>query len=319
MKKTISILIIIVSILLNVILLSVVLFTEKIQDKTPSAAKELQSRYPYLSQRILQDYDRDLLLNFVPLRTKLRELIEKEYKSDFTFYFEYLPTGSSIGVNEKIEFYSASLLKLPVIMAYYHNREKNNTKEDPMVIIKDEDIQTKFGDLWKKGVGSKIKLSEAVELALIESDNTAARIVGEKVEDSDYSFIYNGLDIIVKVDKTNTASFTTKAYSSILKSLFFSSLLTKDNSQHILDLLTKTKFNDKLPAGVPSNVPVAHKIGVYENLAVPVYSDCGIVYVPKRQYILCMASRSDEKKSAERMKTVSKIIYDYVTTVNVKN
>lgn len=317
MKKAVLVIIFICSILLNG-LLSTLLFSGK-TEKISSSTQKLENKYPYLSKKILQDYDRDLLMNFMPLRAKLRELVEKEYGSDFSFYFEYLPTGSSIGVNEKIEFYSASLLKVPLVMAYYHHKEINNIKDNRLVTITEKDINKKFGTLWEKGVNSSITLSEVVKFALIESDNTAANILEREIDIEDRQYIFNGLDILIKIEENNAASVTTKAYGSILKSLFFSSILNKDNSQYVLNLLTKTKFNDKLPAGVPSNVPVAHKIGVYENLAVPIYSDCGIVYIPKRQYLLCMASRSDEKTAVERMKKVSKIIYDYVSTVNVVN
>jgi beta-lactamase class A len=315
MKKIVIILIVIVSVILNIFLL-ITLFSGKTQNKVPDASKELENKYPYLSQKILQDYDRDLLMNFIPLRAKLRDLVEKKYGSDFSFYFEYLPTGSSIGVNEKIEFYSASLLKVPLVMAYYHHREKNNIKNNPLVTITEKDINKKFGTLWEKGANSSVSLSEVIKFALIESDNTAANILEREIDVEDRQYIFNGLDILIKIEENNAASVTTKAYSSILKALFFSSLLTKDNSQYILDLLTKTKFEDKLPAGVPSDILVAHKIGVYENLEIPVYSDCGIVYVPKRQYILCMASKSDDKTAQDRMKTVSKIIYDFVSTAN---
>jgi beta-lactamase class A len=281
-----------------------------------TSTKELQQKYPHLSQRILSDYNRDLILHFVPLRAKLRELVENNYGGDFSFYFEYLPTGTSIGVNEKTEFYSASLLKVPVVMAYYHHRRKNNIVDDPIVTIGKSDLSDRFGRLWSMGVGSKIKLSKAVELSLMESDNTAANIIQRQIDQEDFSYVYNGLDITLKKEEGNKASVTTKAYASILKALFFSSLLPKEDSEYILDLLTKTKFKDKLPAGVPANIPVAHKISVYENLEIPIYADCGIVYVPKRQYLLCMASRSSEEVARERMKTVSKIVYEFVSTTN---
>jgi beta-lactamase class A len=302
------------SILLN-IGLSIV-FLQKGTSEKQHENQELIRKYPLLSKRILSDFDKDLIINFVSLRAKLRNLVEKEYGSDFSFYFEYLPTGSSIGVNEKVEFYSASLLKLPFVMAYLYSKEKNNYTGDEIITIEERDIDNHFGVLWKAGAGKKIGLNDIVELALIESDNTAGKILERQTTAGSRRRIFSGLDIEIIVDENNKASITTKNYSSILRALFFSSILSKDNSQYILDLLTKTSFNDKLPAGVPKNIPVAHKIGVYENLAVPVYSDCGIVYVPKREYLLCMASRSDDKTASERMKTVSQIIYNYVSTVN---
>lgn len=316
MKKNIFILIFIGSILANGVF-SAMLFSQKPENKTSDITAELESKYSYLSQKILQDYDRDLLINFVPLRANLNELVGKQYGSDFSFYFEYLPTGSSIGVNEKTEFYSASLLKLPTVMAYYYMKDRKNIKEDKEVVIEEDDIDNHFGSLWKRGAGEKIRLSQAARLSLVQSDNTATKVLLKNIEPQDFDAIYDGLDIkITRNNNSNQISITTKSYASILKALFFSSVLSKEDSQYVLDILTKTEFNDKLSAGVSSDISVAHKIGVYENLKVLIYSDCGIVYIPKRQYALCMASRSDEKTATERMKTVSKIIYDFVSIAN---
>jgi beta-lactamase class A len=81
--------------------------------------ESLQKKYPLLSKRILQEYPIDVIINFLDLRRELRSQVEP-YGSTFGFYFEYLPTGTTIGVNEKLDFYAASLFKVPVVMAYYH-------------------------------------------------------------------------------------------------------------------------------------------------------------------------------------------------------
>ena len=67
---------------------------------------DYQSLYPLLSKRIFIDNPNDSLINFYPLRTHLREIVAPWDKT-FAFYFEYLPTGMSIGVNEKIDFDAA--------------------------------------------------------------------------------------------------------------------------------------------------------------------------------------------------------------------
>lgn len=302
------------------IALNIFLLTKRTNgpEEPESIAKELfqqkSKQYPLLSRRILNEYDHDVLIHFTPLRSKLREVVEKKYGSDFTLYFEYLPTEISIGVNEKTEFYASSLFKVPTIMAYYHDKEANNLKDDPVVTIEEKHLDNHFGTLFKKGAGSKVSLDEAVNLALTQSDNTAINLIIDHVGQEDYRYILQGLDLTIREGKDKQAIFTAKSYSSVLKALFFSSLLSKDNSGYILDLLTKTEFSDKLPAGVPKEVPVAHKIGVWEKDEMPIYTDCGIVYVPRRPYLLCMASRGDESLAQTRMKDISKMIYDFVET-----
>lgn len=310
MKKPLIVLLILLA---GSLLVNTYFFSQK-KSNNGVGAKDLATKYPLLSHRILNDFDRDLLINFVDLRKELRAKAGG-YGSDFTVYFEYLPTGTSIGVNEKTEFFAASLLKVPTVMAYYHRREKENIKDDPVLKITQSDIDEHFGTLYQRGIGGEVKMSEAIKLALTESDNTAINLITDQVRPEDYEFIFSGLDIEEKVEKDNKQFIiTTKSYSSILKALYFAALLTKEDSNLILQQLSETKYNDKLPAGVPTDVTIAHKIAVYENVQVPIYSDCGIVYLPRRQYILCMASRGDEATAKDRMKTISKMVYDFVST-----
>jgi beta-lactamase class A len=272
-----------------------------------------QKIYPLLSKRILREFRQDILLNFLDLRSDLRATVAP-WEHEFSFYFEYLPTGSSIGVNEKDEFYAASLFKLPVVMAHYYQLERLKSTEDPVLTIGPEHIDKEFGDLWKKGVGYSLKASEAISLALRESDNTAIKLIVSKITEQDFEKVYESLDIELTTDN-NGAKLTTKGYSSILKALYFSSILDKENSQKILDMLTETRFIDKLPAGVPENIPVAHKIGVFNKEGKDeAYMDCGIVYIPQRPYVLCMLSKSNEQIAREKMQLISQKVYDFVSS-----
>lgn len=277
-----------------------------------------QIKYPFLAKRILQEYPQDILINFYPLREELRATTDP-WGTDFGMYFEYLPTGTSIGINANNQFYAASLFKVPVVMAYYHGRERMHTKEDPVLTIREEDLDSEFGNLWKKGSGTKIKASEAVRLSLEESDNTAIKALLPLIMEEDFKAVYHALDIDLHTGQDG-ALVSARTYSSILKALHFSSVLNKDDSNEILDMLTHTKFPDKLKAGVPNDIMVAHKIGNFkvqnkEIKAVEGFRDCGIVYVPKRSYILCMFSVGDEQAARDRMKLVSEKVYEYVSTV----
>jgi hypothetical protein len=89
-----------------------------------------------------------------------------------------------------------------------------------------------------------------------------------------------------------------------------------------LEVLTRTIFTDKLPAGVPPEIKVAHKIGVFRPLGSKssdqIFSDCGIVYVPNRPYALCMMVQGDEEHAREYMKFISKMVYGFMAKINTK-
>lgn len=93
--------------------------------------------------------------------------------------------------------------------------------------------------------------------------------------------------------------------------LYNSTYISPEYSQEALYYLTQTPFGDKIAAGVPEFVEVSHKIGVSGND--DTFSDCGIVYAPNRNYMLCVGSNGmPESKAAAFMAEISKKTYEYV-------
>jgi beta-lactamase class A len=313
-KKKLLILIFALSLALGISAIALIILAQPIINSEQRFEK-LQAKYPLVSKRILQELPIDIIVNFLTLRKDLKTEVAP-FGSSFGVYFEYLPTGTSIAINATDEFHAASLFKTPIVMAYYRTRERLNKTDDPTITIRPEDLDSQFGDLWKKGAGYQIKASEAIRLALEESDNTAAKLLVPYIGSVDFEAVYQGLDIDLNVDKEG-AVLSPKSYSSIFKALYFSSVLSKDSSEEILNYLSKSKFPDKLAAGIPSGVTVAHKIGdfVEKDGNGEAFMDCGIVYVPRRPYLLCMVSKTDEQTARVRMQDISKMIYDFVSSI----
>lgn len=267
--------------------------------------------YPFLSKRIFAENQNDILINFTPLRQALREYIEK-IPDPVGMYFEYLPSGTSIGINDKMELRLASLIKTPLVMGVYRQIEQKKISQDTTITLTQEDIDPKFGDVWKRGVGAQLSVREAIDLTLIKSDNTTANALLEVVPINVVDEVFDSLDIQTS-EQGEVDLISPKNYSSIFRSLYLASYVSRDSSNEILDILSRTDFNDQIAAGVPKNITIAHKIGVYnrENAR----SDCGIIYVPKRPYLLCVMVKADETKAKEHMQLISKMVYGYVVAV----
>jgi beta-lactamase class A len=276
--------------------------------------------YPFLSKRIFVESQNDILINFTPLREAMNEHVPK-MEVPVGVYYEYLPTGSSIGVNEKMEVKIASLIKIPIVMAVYKEIEKGNLSRDQILTITKERLDPTFGNLWKEGEGTKITVQEAINLTLLESDNTATNLLISILPADALDRVYNWLDV-PKSKEEGYPTLSPKNYISILRSLYLSSYLTETSSNEILEVLTRTIFTDKLPAGVPPEIKVAHKIGVFRPLGSKssdqIFSDCGIVYVPNRPYALCMMVQGDEEHAREYMKFISKMVYGFMAKINTK-
>jgi beta-lactamase class A len=302
----------IIGVLLVLSLIGNFLLYNELQISRKSKLVKLEKQYPLMEARALSpNYPNDLVVNFLPLRDNIQKIVDP-WGGSFGIYFEYLPTGTTIGVNEDHYFTAESLLKVPVVMAYFHKKERLGMTSDPTVAILPSELNSHFGDLYKKGAGYRINLGDAVKLALEKSDNTASLVLADQISESDFQYVYDGLDIPEMVSG-KTPIITAQEYSSILKSLYFGSVLNYDDSEYILSLLTHTDFTNMLPSGVPAGIPVAHKIGLVNG---QLYVDCGIVYVPQKPYSLCMVSKTNENTAIQRMHRLSKMVYQYVSKLN---
>ena len=277
-------------------------------------SKSVSSDYPYLAPRLFDKEKNDLIINFTQLREVMKQRHAQE-KVPLGIYFEYLPSGSSIGVNDQLEVEIGSLGKVPAVMAVYKNIEAGHLNLTDSLVLKNEHLDNLFGGLWQKGAGERISVREAIRLAMVESDNTAINVLLDVINEETQDDVFDELDLPKTTDGLYPI-MSPKSYASVFRNLYLSAYLDYANSNSILSLLTETKFSDKLPAGLPKNVKMSHKIGVFTQPdGQTVYNDCGIVYVPERPYILCIMAATDEQTARKEMIAYAKMVYSFVSQV----
>lgn len=274
--------------------------------------------YPLLAKRIFLEEPSDVLINFQPLRSKVKEYLDNTGVSN-SFYFEYLFTGSTIRHGESNAFVGASLMKIPIVMDLYKAAEQGKINLDQEITVRTTDINKdpQFGNKRNLKAGDVITLREAAKISLVESDNTASLLVFNTTQGllKPEEQAINNLDVETTVKDSSqgkVALISARQYSSFLKCLYFSCFLTPEHSQEILNEITNTDNTgkDRIRAGVPKDITVAQKIGSFSNIT---QSDCGIVYIPDRRYIACIMLDEDGEPANKHIREISKIIYDYVS------
>ena len=271
------------------------------------------SAYPLLAKRVLIEDPNEPIVAFASLRSQLSQYFTQNNLSG-NLYFEYLPTGTSIRIGVEEKRVAASLIKLPFAMEAYYAKERGLLDFNKKIVVTEDMLNSDYGSLYKKGAGYEITLEEAIELMLKDSDNTALNIVTSQTNGvvPAVEGVFNFLDAEFVQNEDFTVSLTPRAYSSFLKCLYFSCYLSKEGSQELLTTLSESRLTSRLPAKLPQGVLLAHKVG---NFYDQTQSDCGIFYVPKRNYILCvMLDGPDSQVTDEYIATVSKMAYDYVTS-----
>jgi beta-lactamase class A len=271
----------------------------------------LHKKYPLLATDVVGNNPNDILINFVPLRNTLEDKF-KSVNAKQSFYFEYLPDGTSIRIGADEQLTAASLIKVPLVMNLYRGAELGRVNLDERVTISSDELDNAYGDLYKRGAGFTLTLREAAQYALRDSDNTATHVIFDHMKNVlnyDEQSLAR-LDIDQNIED-GQAVITARSYSSVLKGLYFSAYLNNADSQELLKYLAQSSAINRLAKGVPAGVPVSHKIGVYNaNWA---ESDCGIVYVPKRPYVICVMVGLPEDQADQFIAEVSKTVYNFVS------
>ena len=276
-------------------------------------AQEQQAKYDLLSRRVLIENPNDILLDFTPLKKELESYAANTVGKDkMSLYFEYLPTGSSIGINENKESVGASLLKLPVVINVYKLAEEGRLDLDRTVSIEKQWLNSSYGSLYKKGEGYELTIRRAAQYALEESDNTAVLLLMDMIARAPGGMqngLFDFVDINYDVGSDDTVLIGSQAYASMLKCLYFSCFLNKDDSQEVLYHLTQATAKDRLAKSIPAGLDVAHKIGTFKEQT---QSDCGIIYLDKRNYLLCIMVDEGEAEGSRHIAKVSQIVYEFL-------
>lgn len=268
------------------------------------------SAYPLIAKRALIDNPNDAILNFVPLR-KILDQKFKDVSAPHSFSFEYLPTGTTIRESDTNELVGASMLKLPVVMDLYKAAELGKINLDKTVALEPDMLNDQYGTLYQRGAGAKLTLREAAHIALRQSDNTAILLIQHYIN----GLLTSDQDALASVDadydtQGKSVLINSKSYASILKCLYFACYNNFASSEEILNNISQTADTSRITAQIPHTVTVAHKFGT--NFETLTDGDCGIFYVPKRPYILCIMVGLPAGQAEQFESDISRIVYNAV-------
>lgn len=235
-------------------------------------------------------------------------LLFNSARGDFAIYFEELNSGAHFGVNETEEFIPLSLLKVPTMIATLKEMELGKVALNQKVVLNAEDIDSKSGSLWKKGAGYTLPIKDLLTILIKDSDNTAVLTLDRRII-SDDVFIESRVGLGLPAPTVSDAKITPIDYANMLRDLYYSNYLRRPFSELALSIMLDTDFNSQIPAGVPEDVMISHKVGFFVQEGY--FHDCGIVYLPGNPYIICMMSKNTDIDEANRvMRQASKMIYD---------
>jgi beta-lactamase class A len=128
-------------------------------------------------------------------------------------------------------------------------------------------------------------VAQLLEQMITISDNTSANLLGNRVG---WHRIDDGLhELGLCATRTITPLHTTVGdMAALLTAIASGQAVSPAASAEMEDLLRCQQIRDRIPAGVPSDVPVGNKTGNQPNAT----RDVAIVYAPAGTYVLTVLS-----------------------------
>lgn len=232
-------------------------------------------------------------------------------------HFRDLNSGPWFGINNQDLFSPSSLLKVPVMMAYFREAEK-----DPSILTKQITYTTdpvgvateNFPPKHPLGKGKTYTVEQLIEQMIIESDNVALLLLENNIGNDKI----NQVTLDLGIATTQDLSMNVVDYSTLFRVLYYSTYLNQEYSTKALNILSQVEFTQGLVASLPKNIVVSHKFGE-RSIDNGVYQmhDCGIVYYPKRPYLVCIMTKgSNFNDLVTTIQQISGKIYAEVSKMN---
>lgn len=119
-------------------------------------------------------------------------------------------------------------------------------------------------------------------------------------------------------ENSTSSNFTSASdCCRILTEIFRGTLVSKQASEEMLEILKQQKLNSKLPAGLPSEIQTAHMTGYMEESQNPILieNDMAIVLHPEHPYVICVLAGYFRENAAavETIKGISAEVYQAMT------
>jgi beta-lactamase class A len=229
-------------------------------------------------------------------------------------------SGQSASLNANRRFVAASLSKLYALLTLYRAAAAGELSLDDEITMRASDVWAEgTGVLYGQPVGTTMTLRECARYLIEESDNTAEvmlnRYLGEEEIEAELRRV-GARSTSYWVPNTTTPNDV----RLVLKAIADPSHTSPKLSAEMLEIMTGTSFEDRLPGPLPEGARIAHKIGSWETT----FSDAGIVFpegtdgTDQGYYVVVFSEGATEVTARETMQDVSLEAYRALTPPDVR-
>jgi beta-lactamase class A len=254
------------------------------------------------------------------LQQRLVSLRSGEYASlKPGMFFMDVETGNYATVNGDKVYPTASIIKLPILIALFQEVDAGNIRLNETLTMTRDVIVGGSGEIQDLPPGSKFSLLDTVTKMIVISDNTATNMIIKRmggIQVLNARFRSWGLqktamrNMLPDLKGTNTT--TARELVSLLAMLDKQQLLSSRSQAQVLDILQRVHNRTLLPVGLGRGATIAHKTGDIGFLL----GDAGIIQMPTgKRYLAAVLVESayDDPSARDFIQDASRIVYTYLS------
>lgn len=243
------------------------------------------------------------------LKKRLMETIG-DTEQNYSIYIYDLQNSTSLGINETALHTGASINKLPILAVLYYLVQKGTIDLDRIVSLQENDIQDYgTGSIRYQKPGTQYSIKTLASLMMKQSDNTAAYILANHtIGMSMLQTILTGWGL-TQTDMANN-KISAKDLFLLMEKMYEERVANHALTLDMFSAMKDTDFEDRIPAKLPADTTVYHKIGT----GVGVIHDVGIVVSPTTTYFAAFlfSNVKNEGETTARIADLSKTVYDFL-------
>lgn len=202
-----------------------------------------------------------------------------------------LTNGQTVGLGAQEMLPAASTIKLPLALYIFDEVAQGHARLDEPIAYQESDWQDGAGYLASElSLGDSITVQELVEIMIRYSDNVAKNMLMRRFDEEGlFAWIKaQGGQVELRDDGDGGLIYTNAETLARMMHLLYTDRAFHSPAmrQQLLTYLQSTVYEDRVAAGVPDGVKVAHKIG---NLP-DVVNDIALIWAPHGPFILATLS-----------------------------
>lgn len=258
---------------------------------------------------------------------KKLELLLADFKGDAGVYVHHLGNKSKVTINADEVFPTASMIKVPIMLALFDKIESGELAYDQKLVYKDslfysdEDILGSFKD------GAEISLSKLVMLMITMSDNTASlwcqQLAGTGAEINKWlkkaGMKYTRMNSRTpgrEMDwmKYGWGQTSPREMAQLVTMIAKGKAISKSASEEMYRVMGSIFWRSEALSQIPPNIATASKQGAVSQSR----SEVVMVNAPSGDYVFCVITKNQEDTSLEYnnegyklLRDVSKTIWDH--------